>query len=124
MRLHHVGYVVRDIQAYAVGIPGLVFARAVDDPLQHARLALYDAGGAYVELIQPEGPDAFTWAHLERCGEGMHHICYEGPDEAGVERLIAERRMLKIRGPIHAPLFDRPVLFAMTRKKAIVEFLL
>lgn len=124
MRLHHVGYVVREIEAYAAGIPGLVFARAVDDPLQHARLALYDAGGTWVELIQPEGPDAFTWAHLERCGEGMHHICYEGADEAGVEALIAEHRMLKIRGPIHAPLFDRSVLFAMTRKKAIVEFLL
>ena len=124
MRLHHVGYVVREIEAYAAGIPGLAFARAVDDPLQHARLALYDAGGTWVELIQPEGPDAFTWAHLERCGEGMHHICYEGADEAGVEALIAEHRMLKIRGPIHAPLFDRPVLFAMTRKKAIVEFLL
>ena len=124
MRLHHVGYVVRDIDAYARGFPGLEFEKAVDDPLQRARLALYSAGSAYIELIQPEGPDAFTWAHLERAGEGMHHVCYEGVAEQEVDTVLSRYRMLKIRGPMHAPLFDRPVLFAMTRKKAIVEFLL
>jgi catechol 2,3-dioxygenase-like lactoylglutathione lyase family enzyme len=124
IRLHHVGYVVRDIDAYAEGFPGLDFERAVDDPVQEARLALYRAGPAYIELIAPSGPGAFTWAHLERSGEGLHHICYEGADEAAIEEILRERRMMKIRGPMHAPLFDRPVLFAMTRKKAIVEFLL
>ncbi|HYJ31067.1 MAG TPA: VOC family protein [Allosphingosinicella sp.] len=124
MRLHHVGYVVRDIEAFAEGFPGLALERTVDDPLQRARLALYEAGGTYVELIQPEGPGAFTWAHLERAGEGMHHVCYEGVGAEEVDELLARHRMLKIRGPMHAPLFDRPVLFAMTRKKAIVEFIL
>ena len=124
MRLHHVGYVVRDMEAYAQTFPGLRFERAVDDPLQQARLALYDAGGCYVELIQPNGPGAFTWAHLERSGEGMHHICYEGIRGAELDALLLEHRMLKVRGPMHAPLFDREVMFAMTRKKALVEFLL
>jgi methylmalonyl-CoA/ethylmalonyl-CoA epimerase len=124
MRLHHIGYVVRDIEAFAAGFPGLAFERDVEDPLQKARLALYRAAPAWIELIQPHGPEAFTWAHLERAGEGLHHICYEGADETAVEEILRERRMLKIRGPMHAPLFDRPVLFAMTRTKAIVEFLL
>jgi catechol 2,3-dioxygenase-like lactoylglutathione lyase family enzyme len=124
IQIHHVGYVVRNIEAFAEGFPGLEFERSVDDPLQQARLALFRAGPAFVELIEPAGPGAFTWAHLERAGEGLHHICYEGGDEATVDTIIRERRMLRIRGPMHAPLFDRPVLFAMTRKKAIVEFLL
>jgi len=32
--------------------------------------------------------------------------------------------MLKLRGPMPAILFGRDVVFAMTRQKAIVEFLL
>jgi len=51
-----------------------------------------------------------------------------GIEERGVlsevDAVLSGYRMLKVRGPMHAPLFDRPVLFAMTRKKAIVEFLL
>lgn len=124
LKLNHIGYVVRDLEIYARGFPGLRFERMVDDPLQHARLALYDAGGAFVELIQPDGPEAFTWAHLERAGEGMHHLCYEGVGDKDIDDLLAAHRMLKIRGPMHAPLFGRPVLFAMTRRKAIVEFIL
>lgn len=127
MYLHHVGYVVRDIEAYARGLPGLEQMRVVDDPLQHARLALYGIAGSsspYVELIQPLIPEAFTWQHLDRAGEGLHHICYGGLDEAGVLALICERRMLKVRGPIPAVLFGRDVIFAVTQKKAIVEFVL
>lgn len=126
MRLHHVGYVVRDIEQFAAGMPGLALEKAVEDPLQHARLALYRVGegvGAFVELVQPHGPEAFTWAALER-GEGMHHVCYEGVSEAEVGELMLQHRMLKVRGPIHAPLFGRQVIFGITRQRALLEFLL
>lgn len=127
MYLHHVGYVVRDIEAYARGLPGLELVREVEDPLQQARLALYGVGGSsapYVELIQPLTAEAFTWQHIDRVGEGLHHICYGGLDEARVMALIRQHRMLKVRGPIPAVLFERDVIFAVTQKKAIVEFVL
>jgi catechol 2,3-dioxygenase-like lactoylglutathione lyase family enzyme len=125
IRLHHVGYVVRDIELFAAGMPGLELDKAVDDPLQHARLALYRVGeGAFIELIQPDGPEAFTWGALARGGEGMHHLCYEGASETEAAELMKKYKMLKVRGPMHAPLFDRPVVFGITRQRALLEFLL
>lgn len=127
MHLHHVGYVVRDIEAYASGMPGLSLEKTVEDPLQNARLSLYrlgDAPGPSIELIQPLSPDAFTWAYIERAGEGLHHICYGGLSESEVMQLIRDKRMLKVRGPIPAILFERDVIFAVTQKRAILEFVL
>ena len=125
MRINHIGYVVRDLVQYAGAMPGLVQKKIVEDPLQHALLGLYQAGdGAFIELIQPYGPEAFTWGHLARSGEGMHHVCYEGLTESEVMELMRLHKMLKVRGPIFAPLFDRYVIFGIARNRAIVEFLL
>jgi hypothetical protein len=125
IRIHHVGYVVAEIQAFAAGFPGLSLQREAYDPLQRATLALYSVGdGTRLEFIAPEGPESFTWAFLQRSGPGMHHVCYEGLSALQVDEAIHQHRMLKLRGPMPAVLFDRDVVFAMTRQKSIVEFLL
>ncbi len=124
-RVHHVGYVVADLDTYPSGFPLATLEDAVFDPLQAAKLAVYTVGdGARLEFIQPSGPGSFTWGFLQRTGGGLHHVCYEGLDLATVDRLIREHKMLKLRGPIPALLFGRDVVFAMTRQKAILEFLL
>lgn len=124
-RVHHIGYVVDDIDAYASGFPGAVLENAVFDPLQEAKLAVYTVGeGARLEFIQPEGSSSFTWGFLHRSGPGLHHVCYEGLGLSEVEQTIRHHKMLKLRGPMPAVLFGRDVVFAMTRQKAIVEFLL
>lgn len=126
MKINHVGYVVRDMEKYALSFPEMTRLHYVHDPLQHAMLGLYSPGdgSCLIELIQPEGSDAFTWGHLQRNGEGLHHICYEGLSMQDVEKLILDRRMIRVRGPMYAPLFERDVIFAVTRQRAIVEFLL
>lgn len=125
MNINHIGYVVHDIERYASSMPGLTVIRQVFDPLQHATLALYSCGnGSQIELIQPESKDAFTWGHLQRNGEGPHHVCYDDLDPAKMDEMIARYRMLKIRGPLYAPLFEREVVFAVTQRRAIIEFLL
>ena len=99
--------------------------KVVFDPVQNANLGLFSAGdGCYVELIEPVGQSALTWNYLKKNGDGLHHICYEGLSLLEVDNLIREKRMLKIRGPIPAILFERDVVFAITRTKTIVEFLL
>ncbi len=125
IKINHVGYVIKSISQYEANFPLLTKLRSVFDPVQNAELALYTAGqGAMIELIQPADSSAFTWNFLEKHGGGMHHICYEGLSQWEVEDLITQKRMLKIRGPIPAVLFGQDVMFAMTRDRAIVEFLL
>jgi hypothetical protein len=41
-----------------------------------------------------------------------------------LEKIFRERRMIRLRGPIPAVLFERDVIFAMTKLKAIVEFII
>lgn len=125
MRMHHIGFVVRNIDKYIATLPDTQIEKTIDDPVQNARLSLCRLGdGPFIELIQPLSPSAFTWAHLERSGEGMHHMCYEGLSESGVNELIRQRRMLKVLGPVDAILFDRPVVFVVTRARALLEFLI
>jgi methylmalonyl-CoA/ethylmalonyl-CoA epimerase len=125
IRVHHVGYVVRDLERYAASLPGLALEKEVIDPVQNARIALYQVGDASrIELIQPLGEGAFTWAHLERAGEGPHHICYEGIGADAIGDYLREYKLMRVRGPVHAVLFDRDVVFAVTRQRAIVEFIL
>lgn len=125
IQVHHVGYVVRDLDAYAASLPGLTLEKEVVDPIQNARIALYRVGDASrIELIQPLGESAFTWAHLDRAGEGLHHICYEGIGADAIDGYLRQHRLMRVRGPVHAVLFDRDVVFAVTRQRAIVEFIL
>jgi catechol 2,3-dioxygenase-like lactoylglutathione lyase family enzyme len=125
VRVHHIGYVVRDTQAYAKSFPGITLLKTVVDPIQDAELSLYEVGtGSLIELVQPLSPSAFTWEHLNRSGEGLHHICYEGISAERLDEVLLHHRLFKIRGPIHATLFERNVVFALTRQRAIVEFLL
>lgn len=125
IRVHHVGYVVRDLDAYAPSLPGLALEKEVVDSVQNARIALYQVGGSSrIELIQPLSKNAFTWAHLDRVGEGLHHICYEGIGADAIDDYLRQNRLMRVRGPVHAVLFDRDVVFAVTRQRAIVEFIL
>jgi Glyoxalase/Bleomycin resistance protein/Dioxygenase superfamily len=125
MRVHHIGYVVHDIAKFERSLPGLVVEKIVEDPLQNATLALYSIGsGSLVELIQPHDSSAYTWAFLDRVGQGLHHICYEGIAPHDLNAVLAKHKLFKVLGPINAVLFDRDVVFAMTRERTIVEFLL
>ena len=125
MRIHHIGYVANDINAFASGFPGIQLERKVYDPIQKADLALYLCGkGPRLEFISPLSPDSFTWAFLKRNGPSIHHICYEGLSCEEVDEVIAAHRLLKVRGPMLAVLFDREVVFALNRQKSIIEFLL
>lgn len=124
MILHHVGYVVKDVDMFARGFPGLTHEKTIEDPVQMAKISMYQLPNARLEFIQPLTPDAFTYGFLEKNGEGLHHICYDGVGSDQIDAVLRQSRMLKLRGPIHAVLFDRPVVFAMTRQRSIVEFLL
>lgn len=123
--INHVGYVVRSIENFRQTLPPLNLIKAVDDPLQRARIELLGlSGGSAIELIEPQDSQSFTWNFLEKYGEGIHHVCYEGYSIEDLELIFRERKMIKLRGPISAVLFERDVIFAMTKSKAIVEFIL
>lgn len=47
---------------------------------QKVRVAMFDAGGVHIELLEPTSPESPIAKFLEKNGPGMHHICYNVGD--------------------------------------------
>ena len=47
---------------------------------QKVRVAMFDAGGVHIELLEPTSEDSPIAKYLASKGPGMHHICYEVED--------------------------------------------
>ena len=121
MKIHHIGFVVADRARYRANLPVQEVVAALYDPVQKAHLELIDAGGAYIELIEPAEAESFTWNFLQK-GGGYHHICYEVDSEAAAREAVTAARMVVTLGPVEAPLLNGQVLFARNRNREMVEF--
>ena len=83
-RIDHVGIACRDLEtkiAFYESVMGLtVVSREVNESqgVREAMLQVADgpAGGSYVQLLEPLGPDTPVGRFLERRGEGVHHVGY------------------------------------------------
>lgn len=85
-RLHHVAYVVNDLDA---ALPvfteryGLQVSIRELMPEQGVEAVMLGAGEGAVELIAPVDPECGVARYLEKRGEGLHHIALEVEDLAG-----------------------------------------
>ena len=86
-------------------------------------LAVFRYSNTMIELVEPVDADSFTYEFLLKNGSGLHHICYSAASLEEVSHWIAADRMIKLRAPVYAPLFDKTVVFAMTRSKCLLEFI-
>ena len=130
MRLHHMGYVVRDIEPAMRGFVHSLQAnwdnRIFDDPQQKVRVAFLTTRpeDAQIELVQPAGEDSPVYRFLQEQGGGLHHACYEVPD---LEAQIAEMRSrgaLLAKRPKPAVAFDgRRIAWVITAEKFLIELL-
>ena len=125
MKLHHIGYVVDNLESYFDFFPKLQLIKKIIDPAQNAEIILCSNGDSstYIELIKPINEKSFTWNFLQN-GGGLHHICYNSLKLIEIEGIIKKYKMLKIRGPMYAKLFDKEVIFVITKTKDIVEFII
>ena len=126
MKLHHIGYVVKDIAQYE---KNLIFEKKIKelfDPVQNSNMALYlNFTDSLIELIQPLNEESFTYNFLQKNGSSYHHLCYEISSESELKELVDSQKLIKVKGPIPAILFDgRMVWFFYSRNKQIVEFVL
>ena len=126
MKLHHIGYVVKDIAQYE---KNLIFEKKIKelfDPVQNSKMALYqNFTDSFIELIQPLNEESFTYNFLQKNGSSYHHLCYEMGSETELMEIASAQKLIMVNGPIPAILFDgRIVWFYYSRNKQIVEFVL
>ena len=120
MKIHHIGYVVKNIEKYKKNLVIEKILKEVYDKSQNAKLVLIKSENIFIELIEPQNENAFTYNFLQK-GGGYHHLCYETTKEEA-EYLIKEKKMIKVLNWVYAPLLNGDVCFAYNRNKEVVEF--
>jgi len=126
MKLHHVGYVVKEIAQYE---KSLIFEKKIKelfDPVQNSKMSLYqNFSDSFIELIQPLNEESFTYNFLQKNGSSYHHLCYEAGSREEMMGVVGEQKLIMVKGPIPAILFDnREVWFYYSRNKQVVEFVI
>ncbi|MDQ2960562.1 MAG: VOC family protein [Candidatus Dormibacteraeota bacterium] len=79
--VHHIGWVVRSIDASRAHFEdelGLAFRS--DEAFPGLRVAFFGAGSAMVELLEPEDGGSDLGLFLRERGEGVHHLALRVDD--------------------------------------------
>jgi methylmalonyl-CoA epimerase len=86
--IDHIGIAVKSIdeaKKFWVDTLGLKFLHVEEVPDQKVRVAMLEAGGTTIELLEPTSPDSPVQKFIEKRGEGLHHMTFRTDDL--VERL-------------------------------------
>lgn len=91
-KIDHVGIAVNSLEEAVPlwrGVLGEPPAGREEVEGEKVRVAFFGEGAGRVELLEPTAPDSAVARHLERRGEGVHHVCLRVEDlEAAVERAV------------------------------------
>jgi methylmalonyl-CoA/ethylmalonyl-CoA epimerase len=130
MRLHHVGFVVRDIQAeiqkFARSVGATWDSKIFHDPLQKVKVSFIQTacpGDPQIELVEPAAPDSPVLRFLKK-GGGLHHLCYEVADLGEHLSKMRKEGALVVKPPLPAVAFEnRLIAWVFTRQRLLLEFL-
>lgn len=112
-RFHHVGIVVRDLEASIEqyrDLFGLASGPIMENPERGMRAAVVNAGGANLELLQPTDESNPFTAFLAERGEGIHHICFAVESAARAGDYLRSRGV-ELDGAEPRPGFNGHILF-------------
>jgi LAO/AO transport system kinase len=91
--LDHIGIAVRRLDErlpFYRDLLGLTHQGTEEVTTEGVRAAFLPAGRTRIELLEPLRDDATLARHLEKRGEGVHHLCFEVDDlDAALRRLEA-----------------------------------
>jgi len=86
-QINHVAVVVEDMEkalSFWQDALGMELHGLRDVPAEKSRVAFLPLPGSEVELVQPTTDDSGIAKYLAKRGPGMHHICLEVDDIAGM----------------------------------------
>ena len=86
-RIDHLAVLTDDLDAalsFWRDALGLELAHMEEVPGEGAHIAFLPVGGSQVELVKPVTGDSGLARYLEKRGPGMHHVCLEVDDIAGM----------------------------------------
>jgi len=131
MRLHHIAYVTKDVEAKAASFRRLLGFTEVGGPpivddYQGVKIKFMTMGqdpGVLLELLEPTGPASPVFSQLAK-GGGLFHLCFEVDDlEAALDAVRKAGEAIVVRPPAQAPAIqNRRVAFVVTKERDLIEF--
>lgn len=82
-KLEHIGIAVRDLEhanALFEKLLGGKHYKVEDVPNEGVRVSFFNVSGIKFELLAATRPDSAIARHIEKRGEGIHHIAFEVDD--------------------------------------------
>ncbi|MBR1797899.1 MAG: VOC family protein [Clostridiales bacterium] len=79
MRIHHIGYLVKNIAKARGPFEELGYeaeGEVVYDPLRDIDILFMVNGDYRIELVQPKSPESVVANTLKKIGNSPYHICY------------------------------------------------
>jgi len=96
LRIDHVGIAVRKLSErlpFWSEALGLTVSGVETVESERVRVAFLPAGGSRVELLESTASDSAIARHLEKRGEGLHHLTFEVDDLEGVLARLRAREV-------------------------------
>ena len=125
MKFVHIGIVVRDINTYLKNNVISNCSEIIYDEIQDANICFVanKTSKVGIELIQPKSKNSTVYNFLHKTDGGLHHLCYSVSSVDEVQKIIADKNMIPVYGPVKAiALENHIVLFAYSRNKELIEF--
>ena len=127
MQIHHVGYVVRNIEKAVSEFELLGFkpvSEKILDPIRHVFICFLNKEGYTIELISPSDRESKFNNLVRKLNNAPYHICYETNQfEADITR-FTEIGYAVIDEPCEAPAIEnRRVAFLLSANIGIIELL-
>lgn len=128
MKLHHIGYVVENIDAAAQGFETLGYrmvAAPVNDDIQRCKICFIEREGEpLIELVEPFENNKSLQKMLTQRGNAPYHMCYEVKDvEVLFDELSEKDGWMPLFRPVEAAAFDnRLIMYFYNAQLGYIEF--
>lgn len=128
MRIHHIGYLVKDIRAAINECKNFVGGGMIQktdvfhDTLRLVDISFLEIDGILIELVAPQDGCTDIGEGIKRLGNTPYHICFEcGKIEKAIS-LLTQKGCLLVKEPQPAIAIDnRMVAFLYSRDLGLIE---
>ena len=124
MKVHHIGYAVRDIDSAleCFNKLGYVCVSQKIDELRRVRIAFIRNEETLVELVAPNGPNSPVDEMINKNGPAPYHICYTVKDiDEQCKKLKKEGWTVIIKKSQAPAIGDASVAFLFHKRIGIIE---
>ncbi|WP_319521958.1 VOC family protein [uncultured Desulfosarcina sp.] len=100
-KIDHIGIIVKDIEEGKKQFSDGLGLEMESEEISHeynCKIAFFPCGEVMLELVEPLGPGAIL-DFLEKCGGGLHHICYRVANIEETMKKTSKNFILKDKEP-------------------------